>query len=191
MSDNSITHLVSQLGNLLLPRNCTLAVAESCTGGMLASAIVSDVDASPILERAFIVYSIDAKCDLLGLDRQRVEECEGVAEDVARTMAEATLANSRADLAVAITGFAGPREGDEEVGLIHLATSTVRRSRHQVLHLGDIGRLAACRSAVETALYMLLDEASSILTVPRISGGPRGQHHVQSSGPSGEGMDNS
>lgn len=159
MTDSSITNLLEQLANILLARDHTLAVAESCTGGMLASAIVSNVAASPILERAFVVYSIDAKCDVLGLERERVEECEGVAEDVARAMAERALENSRANLAVAITGFAGPREGDEEVGLIHLATANARGTKHEVLHLGDIGRNKACQKAVEAALKMLVDQA--------------------------------
>ena len=154
MTDNSITNLLEKLANILLARDHTLAVAESCTGGMLASAIVSNVAASPILERAFVVYSIDAKCDVLGL-----EQCEGVAEDVARAMAERALENSRANLAVAITGFAGPREGDEEVGLIHLATANARGTKHEVLHLGDIGRNKACQKAVEAALKMLVDQA--------------------------------
>lgn len=159
MTDSSITNLLEQLANILLARDHTLALAESCTGGMLASAIVSNVEASPILERAFVVYSIDAKCDVLGLERKRVEECEGVAEDVARSMAEGALENSRANLAVAITGFAGPREGNEEVGLIHLATADARGTEHEVLHLGDIGRNAACQKAVEAALKMLVNQA--------------------------------
>ena len=162
MGENSIASQVDRLGKLLLPRKVKIAVAESCTGGMLASAIVSDVTASPMLERAFVVYSIDAKCEMLGLERRRVEECGGVAEDVARAMARSALSNSRAHLAVAITGFAGPQEDDEEVGLIHLATAGKDDTRHRVLHLGDVGRTNACRAAVASALEMLVKHAESI-----------------------------
>ena len=112
MTKHAIATLVHDLGELLLPGHFKIATAESCTGGMLACAIVSDVDASSILERAFVVYTVDAKCDMLGLERDRVEECGGVAKDVAIAMARSALQKSDADLAVAITGFAGPREGD-------------------------------------------------------------------------------
>ncbi len=162
MPNNSIVGLIAELGELLVPREMKIAVAESCTGGMLASAIVGDIDASPVIDRAFVVYSIDAKCEMLGLARRRVEECGGVAEDVARAMAGSALDRSLADLAVAITGFAGPRESDEEVGLIHVATAATDGTRHRVLHLGDIGRAAACEEAVKVALEMIVDHAREI-----------------------------
>lgn len=166
MCNKSICGLVTELGGILVPRKMKIAVAESCTGGMLASAIVGDVNASPIIDRAFVVYSIDAKCEMLGLARTRVEECGGVAEDVARAMAESALDRSHADLAVAITGFAGPRESDEEVGLIHVASAAKDGIRHRVLHLGDIGRTAACEAAVRVALEMAVDHAKKITVAP-------------------------
>ena len=124
---------------------------------MLACPIVSADDARSILERAFVVYSGDAKCDMLGLERDRVEECGGVAKDVAIAMARSALQKSGADLAVAITGFAGPREGDEEVGLFHIATAYAQGVHHKALHLGDIGRKAACEQAVAAALEMMIE----------------------------------
>lgn len=153
------TTLIGKLGDVVLPNGWLIACAESCTGGMLASSIVADTRVSSALERGFVVYSVDAKCELLGLDRARVEACGGVAEDIARAMARAALRKSHADLSVAITGFAGPRESDEEVGLVHLATASGAGTQHCELHLGDIGRAAISEKSVETALEMLIAAA--------------------------------
>jgi nicotinamide-nucleotide amidase len=162
MNQGTVGGLIDKLGRTFRRQNLSLVTAESCTGGMLASAIVSDPEASPILDRAFVVYSIDAKCEMLGLEHRRVEECGGVAEDVARAMASAALERSGANLSVAITGFAGPREGDEEVGLVHLATATRDITHHRALHLGDIGRGSVCEEAIKVALQMLIDLARSL-----------------------------
>jgi nicotinamide-nucleotide amidase len=161
MADGGVGERVARLGKLLLEKEWQIAVAESCTGGMLAAAIVADTEASATLERGFVVYSVDSKCELLELERDRVEECAGVAEDIARAMARAALAKSDAKLSAAITGFAGPRESDEEVGLIHLATATADGTRHRALHLGDIGRAAANEEAVKTVLEMLIEHAQA------------------------------
>lgn len=156
MASEIQTLLISRLGRIAAEHNLTLAIAESCTGGALCSAIVAHPKASGALERGFIVYSTDAKCELLGLDRGRVEECAGVSADIAKAMASAAIAQSRADLGIAITGFAGPRQGSEEVGLVHLAVARNRRSWHRELHLGAIGREAVCRNAVREALELAL-----------------------------------
>lgn len=162
MSNARIEHLIDELGDIVLPREWLIACAESCTGGMLASSIVANTKVSSALDRGFVVYSVDAKCELLGLGRSRVEECDGVSEDIARAMARAALDESHADLAVAITGFAGPRVGDEEVGLVHLASATPSGTDHRVLHLGEIGRRRVSEAAVETALEMLIQAAKAM-----------------------------
>ncbi len=102
------------------------------------------------------MYSNDSKCELLGIDRAEVESCDGVSETVARYMARAAWEASRADLSAAITGFAGPRQSSEEVGLVHIAVSNKTTTRHAVHHLGDIGREAINRRAVDLALAMLI-----------------------------------
>lgn len=155
---NEIAALVARLGRQLQDQDLSLAVAESCTGGLLASAIVADPEVSSSLERGFIVYSTDAKCELLDLSRDRVEDCEGVSTDIALGMARAALERSRADVAAAITGFAGPRQGEEEVGLVHVAA--VRSDRDPVqrtCHFGDIGRNLVNVAAVRVALKMLIE----------------------------------
>ncbi|MXO64094.1 hypothetical protein GRI48_13910 [Altererythrobacter oceanensis] len=63
-----------------------MAIAESCTGGMVASSLVDNPEVGGTLKRCLVVYSNQAKCDLLGLDRRSIEECDGVSEEVARTM---------------------------------------------------------------------------------------------------------
>ena len=160
MPSSRVEHLVERLGAKLRSRDLSLTTAESCTGGSLAAAIVSDPAASGMLERGYIVYSVDSKCELLGLDRRRVEQCGGVSEEIAKALAIAALRKSRADLSAAITGFAGPREGDEEVGLVHIAVASSGAIEHRVLHLGDIGRSAVCDRAVGDVLEMLASHVS-------------------------------
>ncbi|HZF46282.1 MAG TPA: nicotinamide-nucleotide amidohydrolase family protein, partial [Sphingomonadaceae bacterium] len=85
-----------------------IATAESCTGGLLASLLTDIEGTSNAFDRGFVVYNNDAKCDLLGLSHKLVEDCGAVSEPVARAMAEGALRRSKARLAIAITGFAGP-----------------------------------------------------------------------------------
>src|SRR3546814_14823122 len=91
------------------------ATAESCTGGQLAAALAGHSTLGSHLERGYIVYSVDAKCEMLGISRALVESSQGVGASVTAGLAEAARDKSRADVAIAITGFCGPREGDEEV----------------------------------------------------------------------------
>ncbi|NVD45769.1 CinA family protein [Qipengyuania atrilutea] len=155
-----IEDLVKALANARGPGAPSLAIAESCTGGMICAAIVANPDVSGGLERGFIVYSLDSKCELLDLDRAEVESCEGVSRDVAIGMAEAGLRRSHADLALSVTGFAGPQQNDEEVGLVHVALARKRREPlHAVYHFGDLGREVICNKAVVAALQMLLAQS--------------------------------
>lgn len=159
--EREIEGLVSALGEALGAQGTRLAVAESCTGGMICTAIVSDPQVSGALERGFIVYSLDSKCELLDLDRAEVESCEGVSRDVALGMAKAALERSHADLALSVTGFAGPQQDDEEVGLVHIALARDgAEPLHEVHHYGDLGREAVCNRAVVSALRMLVAEAA-------------------------------
>lgn len=158
---SEIDELLEQLAGRLDAGKPTLATAESCTGGLLAAAIVSHPGASKAFERGLVVYSVDAKCELLGLERRHVEACEGVSAGIARAMAKAALEESCADLAAATTGFAGPRQADEEVGLVHVAVASADGCDHRELHCGDIGREEVCEKAVLTALQMLIDRADA------------------------------
>lgn len=133
-----------------------LATAESCTGGLL-SALLTDVPGrSHVFERGFVVYSNDAKCDLLGIARSKVERCGAVSAAVARAMATGALRNSQADIALSITGFAGPAGPGDEEGLVHFACA--RRhgaTSEREEHFGPIGRQGVRIAALQIALAMI------------------------------------
>lgn len=134
----------------------SIVTAESCTGGLLASLLTDNEGVSSAFERGFVVYSVDAKCDLLGIARERIDLCGAVSRDVALAMVAGALDNSRAHVAVAITGFAGPGAPGDEPGLVHLACG--RRGRpafHREEHFGDVGRGAVRICAVGAAVAML------------------------------------
>ena len=139
-------------------RELSLATAESCTGGLLAALLTDVRGRGHVFERGFVTYSNEAKCDLLGIARELVEDCGAVSRDVAIEMAEGALSNSRADLAVSITGFAGPGDDDDEEGLVHFGCA--RRGGetcHREEHFGAIGRAGVRIAALEVALDMMDD----------------------------------
>lgn len=135
-----------------------LTTAESCTGGMVAAALTAVAGSSSVVERGFVTYSNEAKTEMLGVPAPLIAQHGAVSEAVARAMAEGALAHSRAQIAVAITGIAGPGGGsaDKPVGLVHFAcAATGQPTRHQaVVFPGD--RVAVRQAATLTALDMLL-----------------------------------
>jgi nicotinamide-nucleotide amidase len=139
-------------------RGDLIATAESCTGGLLAATFTAIPGASDVLERGFVTYSNTAKSEMLGVPAWLIDRHGAVSEDVARAMAGGALTHSRATLAVAITGIAGPAGGtpDKPVGLVHLAAA--RRDApvaHKKLLLGDVGRAEIRRESVREALALL------------------------------------
>lgn len=137
-------------------RSLTLATAESCTGGLLASLLTDVEGTSHAFERGFIVYSDDAKVTMLGIDPQLICDEGPVSRPVAIAMAHGALAASSADLVLAVTGFAGPAGPDDEPGLVHLAC--VRRGQmpvHRVEHFGALGRSAVRVEAVSVAVALM------------------------------------
>ena len=140
-------------------RELTVATAESCTGGMLA-ALLTDIEGGGHgFDRGFVTYATEAKTDLLGIDADLLERNEAVSEPVARAMAEGALDRSKADIALGVTGFAGPAgEGCEE-GLVHMALA--RRGGetvHRVEHFGSAGR-GPVRVMTLKAMLEMLEEA--------------------------------
>lgn len=139
-------------------RKLRLATAESCTGGMLASLLTDVEGVSSTFERGLVTYSVDAKCELLGLARDFVERCGAVSREVAVAMADGALAASRADIALAITGFAGPGGPDDEPGLVHFACARKGRdTMHREAHFGDIGRGPVRIECMRVALEMIAE----------------------------------
>ncbi|MDQ0327162.1 nicotinamide-nucleotide amidase [Rhodopseudomonas julia] len=113
-----------------------LATAESCTGGGIAAALTDIPGSSSVFERGFVTYSNDSKEELLGVPKTLIDIEGAVSEAVARAMAEGALAHSHADMAVSVTGVAGPDGGTsaKPVGLVHFAVAqhhrvTVHRER--------------------------------------------------------------
>lgn len=134
----------------------SLTAAESCTGGMLASLLTDVEGVSSAFERGFVVYSVDAKCELLHIARATVERCGAVSEEVAVAMAEGALRASHADIALSITGFAGPGKPGDEPGLVHFACARQgRETAHREEHFGDIGRGGVRIACMRVALEMI------------------------------------
>lgn len=114
--------LVKELSQLLLAQNKMLVSAESCTGGLIASQMTQRSGSSQVFERGYVTYSNEAKQDCLGVSAQSLEQYGAVSEQVAEEMALGALKNSRAQIAVSVTGIAGPGGGSDEkpVGLVYL-----------------------------------------------------------------------
>lgn len=135
-----------------------LATAESCTGGLVAAAITEVPGSSAVLERGFVTYSNEAKMAVLGVDSALLATHGAVSAPVAIAMAEGALRSSLADVAVSITGIAGPGGATDTkpVGLVHFAVArTGRPTVDEVCRFGDLGRRGVRVAAVRRALEML------------------------------------
>jgi len=138
-----------------------VATAESCTGGLVAAALTEVPGSSEIVERGFVTYSNEAKEEMLAVSPALIRAFGAVSEPVARAMAEGALARSHADMAVSITGIAGPGGGSLEkpVGLVHVGLARrgrATRTSHRIFG-GDRAMVRAL--AVEFALELLLQGA--------------------------------
>jgi nicotinamide-nucleotide amidase len=145
-----------QLMHAVCDRNWTVSTAESCTGGMLAALLTDIEGASHGFDRGFVTYSKESKAELLGIDRELLDRNDAVSEAVARAMAEGAIQRSDADIALAVTGFAGPAGDGCEEGLVHFGLA--RRggpTRHRVERFGSIGRGPVRIKAVRAMLEML------------------------------------
>lgn len=135
-----------------------LATAESCTGGLIAGTLTDIAGSSDVFERGFVTYSNAAKTESLGVDAELIARFGAVSEDVARAMAAGAVAHSNADIAVAVTGVAGPGGGTPEkpVGLVHIAAA---QRDGDITHIrcdfGDVGRSAVRNLTVARALGLL------------------------------------
>ncbi|WP_028201910.1 CinA family protein [Paraburkholderia nodosa] len=126
MSTDSVVHqLAIRVGNKLRDGRLMLATAESCTGGMVATAVTDISGSSVWFERGFVTYSNQAKTEMIGVPPELIEKHGAVSEPVARAMAEGALSNSRAQVSLAITGVAGPGGGTPEkpVGMVSFGWS--------------------------------------------------------------------
>jgi nicotinamide-nucleotide amidase len=135
-----------------------IATAESCTGGMIAAALTEIPGSSSVVDRGFVTYSYPSKTALLDVPAEMLAEHGAVSEPVARAMAAGALAHSDAQLAVAVTGVAGPGASDEKPeGRVHFAIANGDTTHHVVKDFGPLGRAQVRAATVKTALRLLLD----------------------------------
>ena len=139
-------------------RRVRIATAESCTGGLLAALFTEFAGSSKVLERGYVTYSNHAKAEVLGVAGDILADYGAVSEPVARLMAEGAMEQSRANLAIAITGIAGPGGGTpmKPVGTVHIACARENQAMvHERLSLGDVGRHEVRMQTLEAALNMI------------------------------------
>jgi nicotinamide-nucleotide amidase len=155
-------HLDAQAERLmhrLCDRELTIATAESCTGGMLAALLTDIEGAGHGFDRGFVTYTKGAKTDQLGIEPGLLDHNDAVSEVVARAMAEGALSRSQADIALSVTGFAGPAGPDNEEGLVHFALARRGdRTIHREKHFGAVGR-GEVRVRSLKAMLEMLEEA--------------------------------
>ena len=150
-------------------RGLRIVTAESCTGGLVAGALTSIPGSSAVLERGFVTYSDEAKTELLSVPADLLASRGAVSPETAAAMAYGALANSPADIAVSVTGVAGPGGGSaaKPVGLVHFGCAARNREPKLVeKRFGDIGRGLIRQKSVEVALDLLAEAASSEVARP-------------------------
>ena len=158
MSTPPTSALVAHLADLLQQKNLYLATAESCSGGLIAGACTDLSGSSNWFERGFVTYSNAAKTELLGVPAALIDQQGAVSEEVARAMAKGALKHSRAQVAVAVTGVAGPTGGsaDKPVGLVWFGFALPGHVLSEKMNFA--GDRAAVRAAtVRHALQRLLE----------------------------------
>lgn len=165
MIDAQLRAAAKRVLDLCRARGLKVATAESCTGGLVAAVLTEIAGSSDVVERGFVVYSNAAKLAMLAVPAATLKRSGAVSGETAQAMARGALKNSPADLAVAITGIAGPGGGTAQkpVGLVHFAAAS-RDGRHIARRklFGKIGRRRVRERSVAAALELLqtLAEAS-------------------------------
>lgn len=149
-----LERLAAHVGASLSSRQATLATAESCTGGWIAQVLTTIAGSSQWFERGFVTYSNEAKQEMLGVPADIIDTCGAVSEQTARAMAEGALKHSHADVAVSVTGIAGPSGGTptKPVGTVHFAWATRQGGTHAKRLCIEGDRLNVRRQSVEVAL---------------------------------------
>lgn len=149
--------LVETLTNTLLEKQMKLVCAESCTGGMLAAIMTHRAGASKVFDRGYVTYSNESKQELLGVSANILKTYGAVSSECALAMAQGALEKSQADIAISITGIAGP-DGDEKkpVGLVHFGYA-LKNGYHGTIEENFSGDRSAIREqSVTTALTCLI-----------------------------------
>ncbi len=156
--------LVEELSLLLAQKNMRLVTAESCTGGMIAAAMTDRSGSSTIFERGYVTYSNESKIEELGVKSETIAAHGAVSEETAREMAQGALKNSHADIALSVTGIAGPNGGTAEkpVGLVYIGIALQNKPAHVTKNLFAGDRTTIRQATVEKALELLIEKLSVI-----------------------------
>ena len=152
-----MVHRAERLLSAARSKGMRLATAESCTGGLVSALLTTAAGSSDVFERGFVTYSNAAKAEMLEVPAESIRQYGAVSPEVARAMAEGAIRSSGADLAVAVTGVAGPGGGTpvKPVGLVEFACAM--RGTDTILateRMGDLGREGIRIRAVATALAL-------------------------------------
>lgn len=155
---DDINRLAQEIIERFSEAGLMVATVESCTGGLIAGALTDIPGSSAVVDRGFVTYTNQAKMDMIGVQSRMLESFGAVSRECALQMVSGALRRSRAHIAVAVTGIAGPGGGSEAkpVGLVHIAAKT-RDGRlvHREMRYGDLGRDGIRLATVRTALELL------------------------------------
>lgn len=164
MTDAEIHHIAGAVLKSAAEKGIMIATAESCTGGLVAAALTDIAGSSTVFERGFVTYSNEAKTELVGVPADLVARHGAVSGEVASAMAQGAITHSRAQLAVAVTGVAGPGGGSPQkpVGLVWFGLAMQGREPATSKRLfADNGRSFIRRAAVAEALGLLQQALSA------------------------------
>jgi nicotinamide-nucleotide amidase len=142
--------------------NLQLATAESCTGGLIAGCLTAVSGASDVLHYGYVTYTNQAKINILGVSASILREHGAVSELVSRTMADGALKSCDANIAISVTGIAGPSGGSDKkpVGLVHIAVARTNYETLHERHLFEGDRQAIRQQTIAAALELLLSQVA-------------------------------
>jgi len=164
MFPDDLQQRAARLHEQLRSHELKLASAESCTGGLIAALMTELAGSSTVFERAFVTYTNAAKSEMIGVPAALIAAHGAVSREVAVAMAEGALRASRADIAVSVTGLAGPGGGTElkPIGLVHIAAARAGHpTRHEECRFGSIGRSQIRLAALARALTLVEETIAS------------------------------
>jgi nicotinamide-nucleotide amidase len=158
MFSELILQRADELVMVLNRKRLTITTAESCTGGLICGALTAIPGSSSVVYGGFVTYANNAKKKMIGVPEMVLANQGAVSEATVRAMAEGARRATETDIAVAVTGIAGPGGGSpsKPVGLVHLGCATAAGTYHKVQRFGDIGRQHVREKAVIAALELVL-----------------------------------
>jgi nicotinamide-nucleotide amidase len=160
MFSNKLIGLAEEVISACKKNNLQLATAESCTGGLITGCLTSVSGASDVLQYGYVTYTNQAKINLLGVSAGVLGEHGAVSELVSRSMADGAIRSGDANIAVSVTGIAGPGGGSDKkpVGLVHIAVARIDYETLHERHLFEGDRKAIRQQTIAAALQLLLSQ---------------------------------